>query len=298
MALTQITDEVERLEKTYEGYNGVSLTNFALTTAPEIANGSIIEIGGAIWEASGGNEAIAGWAGIGNGNDVYIYIDAAGAATFSTTAPTWDTAKQGYYNGTDRAVAGLYKVDAATYFEKYIIKDVNSIINHKEYGTGNTDIIGIHTFDVPFIGAAQLYHIQHKTAGDGGTSVNLTWNTRPLATEITTEITGASLAANQITLPLGSYYVEWWSITIAANGSQSRFRNITDGTTDILGMVSPQNSNADDFTIGNGKITIAGTKVFEVHHYTRNGVAVTGLGQDENTGEDNVYADIRIWKLA
>jgi hypothetical protein len=121
VALTQVTDAVERLEKTYEGYNGVSLTNFALTTEPEIANGSVVEIGGAIWEASGGNESITGWAGIGNGNDVYIYVDAAGAATFSTTAPTWDTAKQGWYNGTDRAVAGLYKVDAATYADKYMI---------------------------------------------------------------------------------------------------------------------------------------------------------------------------------
>lgn len=284
MALTQTTNDVSRLEDSYKGYNGVSLTNFAATTEPQIALGSVIEIGGSILKAAA-NESITGWAGIGDGNDVYIYVDTAGAASFSTTAPTWDTSKQGYYNGTDRAVAGVYKTDATTWDDKYIIKNINSILNTKELGTGLTLI------------KMPLYHVQHKTAGDGGTSTANTWNLRPLNTEVTTEIPSASLASNQITLPAGKYYIQAWSSGWATgNYNQIRFRNITDAATEVIGGTVPAGTAGANCPMY-GRFEIAGSKTFEIHHYVQSTRATTGLGYDANSGEDNIYADVLIWKI-
>lgn len=278
MALTKITDEILRLEKSYEGYNGISLTNFDNTSEPKIANGSVIEIGGSIFEASGGDESITGWAGIGNGNDVFIEIDPNGSASFTIALPSWNTARHGYYNGNNRIVAGLYKYDATTYINKFIYADMGiKIFEH------NSDR---HNY------GALLYHIQHKTIGNGGTTVTGVFTTRPLNYELITEISGASLSSNQITLPFGKYYIEWYSYGTSGI-NQTRFRNITDGATEIIGEVDGGAGSSK----GYGKFTIYSTKIFELQHWVGAGLATTGFGADANTGEDNIFADILIWRV-
>ncbi|MEN6333794.1 MAG: hypothetical protein ABFE01_05995, partial [Phycisphaerales bacterium] len=96
MAGSQVTVAASCIEKQRLGYQAISLTNFASDTdEPQIAAGSKVEIGDALFEFSG-NESITGWAGIANSSDVYIHLTVSGSsvtASFSTTAPTWDTAK-------------------------------------------------------------------------------------------------------------------------------------------------------------------------------------------------------------
>lgn len=138
MALAQITTDIEKLEKTYEGYNGVSLTNFDNTSEPQIAVGSVVEVGGSIFEVQSSDEPITGWSGISNDTAVYIYIDSLGAASFSSASPIWNTARQGWYNSNDRAVAGVYKVDASTYQDKYIFYNSTDPSKDKYSGAGKT----------------------------------------------------------------------------------------------------------------------------------------------------------------
>lgn len=122
MTLAQITIAASQLEKQRTGYQAVSLTNFDNDNEPQITQGSLIEIGSALFEASA-NENITGWAGIGNSNDVYIKLVVAGAlatAEFTLVAPTWSTSKQGWYDGLDRYIGGLYKDAGGNYTDKWL----------------------------------------------------------------------------------------------------------------------------------------------------------------------------------
>lgn len=149
MALTELTPaNVARFTAGEKGINRISLTNFGNTSEPKIAAGSVIEHNGTAFEASI-DEAGTGWGGIGDGNAVYMYIDTSGNFTYSITAPTWDTSKQGYYNGTDRCFGGVYRTNATTYTDKYLIRKESDLLNIKHYGTGNIDILNtLQTADV------------------------------------------------------------------------------------------------------------------------------------------------------
>jgi len=123
MALTLRVTDIEQLQAQRIGYMAVSLTEYDTDAEPEIAEGSVLEIGGAVYEAAA-DEPITGWGGIGNSNDVYILIDAGTlGAVFTLVAPTWSTTKQGWYDGLDRYVAKLYKDAGGDYTLKRIMAE-------------------------------------------------------------------------------------------------------------------------------------------------------------------------------
>jgi len=119
----QVTIAANQIDKERLGYHAISLTHFIDTAEPSIAAGSKVEIGGALYEFVA-DETGTGWAGLGASSVAYILITPAGAAcswSYTTTAPTWDTAKQGWYTGTARVVGMLYKDAASLYQFKKII---------------------------------------------------------------------------------------------------------------------------------------------------------------------------------
>jgi hypothetical protein len=121
----QITNYQQLADKQRKGYIAISLDSLVTTTAITIKSGSVVEVAGALYEFQADETESGGtWAGIGANNTVYVYIVPAGAsATFiySTTAPTWDVEKQGFYNGTSRAVASLYKDAGGLYQAKFLL---------------------------------------------------------------------------------------------------------------------------------------------------------------------------------
>lgn len=122
MAGAQVIVALTQIEKQRLGYQAISLTEFSSDLEPEIAAGSKVEIGGALFEFVG-NESITGWAGIGAGNDVYIKLTVAGAAvtaSFTTTPPTWSESKQGFYDALERYIGGLYKDAGGDYTRKFL----------------------------------------------------------------------------------------------------------------------------------------------------------------------------------
>jgi len=127
MANAIVTTRDTQLEKQRISKNAISLTNFSNTAEPAIAAGSVVEIGGSVFVVTS-DEAITGWAGIGNDTDCYIKLvaDVADfAAEFTTDAPTWSHSKQGWYDGGDRFVAVLHRgATAADYESKGIIPGV------------------------------------------------------------------------------------------------------------------------------------------------------------------------------
>ena len=84
------------LDKAYKGLHQVSLTNYDTTAESQIAAGSVVECGGALFKFDS-NESITGSPSDGT---VYIRLVPSGdtiTAEYTSTAPTWSDTKQGWY---------------------------------------------------------------------------------------------------------------------------------------------------------------------------------------------------------
>lgn len=82
-----------------KGFHQVSLTNWSTTAVPQISLGSLVECDGALYQSTV-NETIGG-----STSDGTLYIKSVPSSNtvtfeFSTTAPTWDVIKQGWYTST------------------------------------------------------------------------------------------------------------------------------------------------------------------------------------------------------
>lgn len=110
--------ELNLRELSMKGYDGISLTEWASgdTDRPQIAAGSVIEIDGAIAKFTA-QTAIADEGGIADGW-CYIKFVVSGSdvvPTLTNTFGTWDTAKQGFYDGNDRySLHVMYRSGAIT----------------------------------------------------------------------------------------------------------------------------------------------------------------------------------------
>ena len=149
--------------------------------------------------------------------------------------------------------------------------------------------------------STQLLHVRdEKTAGTfGGTFTSGAFRTRTLNTVVTNEISGASLASNQITLPAGTYYITACLPAYEVNSHQSKLRNTTDSADTIIGT----SMRADDAGVENnsfvtGRFTIAAQKVFELQHRGITTISTNGFGYRANFGLTEVYSDVQIWKVA
>ena len=135
---------------------------------------------------------------------------------------------------------------------------------------------------------------------DGGASVATTFTTRVLNTTVVNDITGASLATNQVTLPAGSYIATVFSPLRNTNLTKIRLFNVTDSTNTAIG----QNCNVDSSaSVGavvtlQAQFTIAGSKAFAVQYYCQSAVATFGLGRAVNAGISEIYTTIQIQKIA
>jgi len=142
MAGSQIEIEALAFQTQRLGYQAISLTHFGDNVEPEIAAGSVVEVGGALFEF-GADEAIGGLGAIAAGSDVWIKLTVAGTAITATgvtaPAPTWDTAKQGWYSGAERYIGGLYKDAGGDYVRKYLFEFMG-ISSIKLFGDGTVGI--------------------------------------------------------------------------------------------------------------------------------------------------------------
>lgn len=149
----------------------------------------------------------------------------------------------------------------------------------------------------------QLLHVQDEksAATDGGTFTSGAWRTRDLNTVTANQITGASLASNQLTLPAGTYFAQWAAQGYSVNRHHTRLYNITDAASIAPGMgaYAPTPAN-DDLSVSDGcaYFVLSGTKVLELQHICQStSVANVGFGFAMNLGQANVYARLTIWKL-
>ena len=149
-------------------------------------------------------------------------------------------------------------------------------------------------------------HIQdQKPQGThGGTFTAGDWRTRDLNTVLTNTISGASLAANQITLPAGRYYVEASAPGYYCGRHQAKLRRITATAADILlgtCLIATQHSTANYAAAASARSTVSGTfqigsdVVFELQHQCQT-TQNTDFGVSANFTTE-IYSDIRIWRV-
>ncbi len=157
-----------------------------------------------------------------------------------------------------------------------------------------------------FTGNPQLLHVRDEKASGtaGGDFTAGAWQTRDLNVVKTNEVIGASLAANQITLPAGTYDIEATAPSHSGGGAiglhKAKWRNVTDSTDTIIGTSerndSPAGTTHVTRSVVAGRFTITAEKVFELQHQCET-TSTGGFGAASSFGVVEVYSEVRIWRV-
>lgn len=148
-----------------------------------------------------------------------------------------------------------------------------------------------------------LHVADEKTSGtDGGGTTAATWTTRTLNTVRTNEISGASLASNEITLPAGTYQIKARAPNVGGGLHRLRLYNVTDAAVILYGGNSLSTAAAftnSDATIEDARFTLAATKNVRIDHYSSATRATSGLGEKMTIASvAEIYAEVIITKVS
>ncbi len=147
---SQWGDFVNRSDKNMLGY-GLSIPVFSLTnwdastTKPQIASGSIIEVGGSFYQADS-DTALTDDGGLSDGTcHIKLVVAGGGASVVPTLTndaiPVWDADKVGWYSGTTKFLSYEMTKASAVYGSKGEYQDQNKYIkfnvNSSGLGIGN-----------------------------------------------------------------------------------------------------------------------------------------------------------------
>lgn len=146
------------------------------------------------------------------------------------------------------------------------------------------------------VGGQYLKVSDQKASGtDAGSSVaNTITQTRTFNTVDVNTITGASLSANQVTLPAGTYRVRGRAPGVQTGGHKAFLYNVTDATYTDIGSNAATAATGGSFSdsVISGQFTIATSKTFSMRHITAFAVATLGLGGAVSSGQVEVYAEL------
>lgn len=141
-----------------------------------------------------------------------------------------------------------------------------------------------------------------KSAGtSGGTFTSGAWQTRTLNTLSDPTSIVTSLSANQFVLPAGTYYIDAFVPANQVNAHIAKLYNITDSSDVMFGGRQHSASSA----AGNhssrivGSFTIAGSKTFEIRHWSNSTEAGDGFGYSSGSlnGASEIYTTISLQKM-
>lgn len=139
-----------------------------------------------------------------------------------------------------------------------------------------------------------------KAAGtDGGTFTFGAWRTRDLNTVRNNSIAGASLTANQFTLPAGTYFIIAQAPALNVGLHKAKLYNITAAADVIIGQTARSGvSTVLTPSIVLGVFVITSSTVFEIQHYCNTTNPDDGFGVAYSVGVVEVYTQLIIHKLA
>ena len=181
--------------------------------------------------------------------------------------------------------------------------DKGSILSWNEMDANFKACMGVHN----------LLHVQDRrdlgtNSGQFGASA---WRTRILNTTVINGIPGASLSANQIILPSGTYFCEGSAPAVYANSNattqkhKTRLFDVTNNVSLIDGSLGLQYRSANgshietrSFISGAFSLSSGSTRVELQHYSTHTDAYNTGFGNRSNIGTYELYSDLKIWKVA
>ena len=277
-----------------------NLTNGTVAYSPQSANHCIVSLNGVIQEPTSASN-VGGFTISGStivftsaltSNDVIDFILVLGDVL---NIGTPSDATVGFSKVTSNLITGATAETSIAGGDSVLIYDDSASALRKMTRTNFVAGIG-------GIFESQLLHVRDEKADNtaGGTATSGSYQTRTLNTEMTNEISGASLSSNQITLPSGTYYIHATAPAFDVNRHKAKLRNTTDSTDTVIG-----NSSFGD-TSGNvsnnseivGRFTISAQKVFEIQHRVQTTGTTNGFGVENGFGEVEIYTNVRIWKVA
>jgi len=134
---------------------------------------------------------------------------------------------------------------------------------------------------------------------EGGTFTSGARATRVLNTLVRNVASLASLSANAVTLPAGTYRFRWSAPAFSVDAHKTWLRNTTDSTDAGVGVQAFSISTGSGWSISEGSavVTIAGSKTFTIEHRCQTSKASNGLGTASNFGSVEIFARLEIWKL-
>jgi hypothetical protein len=145
-----------------------------------------------------------------------------------------------------------------------------------------------------------LYVREEQPSGTASSSSGTFGVTQcPLNTVKVNEISGASLASNQVTLPAGTYEYEGSTVAYgSALTHKAMLYNVTDLVYTDYGTSSSSNSTASDTSRAflRGKMTLTSPKVFQLRRYNTGSSA--GPAQPASAAATEVYFEILFKKVA
>ena len=137
-----------------------------------------------------------------------------------------------------------------------------------------------------------------KTSGTtGGTFTSGAWRTRDLNTELADADGIVSISSNQFTLGAGSYFIEALAPAYAVNKHQLRIYNSTDAATVQDGQSTYTVVDNQNTAYVSGRVTITGSKAFEIQHQSSASRSTIGLGISMNFDVE-IYTVVKIFKEA
>lgn len=140
---------------------------------------------------------------------------------------------------------------------------------------------------------------EQETAGTNGQTLTaLAVNTRILNQKPRDALAICTLAANQFTLPAGTYYFEWGAQSQLTNSDQTFLYNVT-GAAELKrggSQVNNNNNSHAEWSQGRHVATFGGNTTIELRHdvqstRTNAGGLAGGFGTE-------IYAFVLIWKIA
>lgn len=144
-------------------------------------------------------------------------------------------------------------------------------------------------------------YVEKQSSGvNGGTFTSGAWQQRLLNTEVEDNI-GCSLSSNRIVFPFaGVYLIRAFANANKVGNHQALLWNYTDNVLALAGSSASAvygGNAAQSVSIISGKITVAvASKAYELRHRCQNTIADVGLGQSVGFGQDELYAQVEIWR--
>lgn len=187
---------------------------------------------------------------------------------------------------------------AHTFQTMWLVSSGTATLSNATSGLDDTEVL----FSVEKIGAQlTLPYVMvqdRKTQNTaGGTFTSGADRTRDLNTEVEDTHSIASLASNQITLPVGTYRIHAIVPSHEVDRHQALLYNVTDaaellrGSSAVSGAADA--SDCPSFIVG--RFTLTGTKALEIRHRCQTTHATNGLGLEANFSTE-IYTSVQIWK--